>query len=176
MLIGLTGYAQSGKDTVAEILVSEGFTRVAFADIMREALLVLNPYAGTYRLREYVSVNGWDVAKVALPEIRNLMQRFGTEVGRGIFGEDFWIKQLLNRYDLTSKNYVVSDIRFPNEAGMIKDHNGLVWRITRPNVGPVNAHVSDKDMGNIKVDYTLNNDSDLESLVVLTKALLKANS
>ena len=44
MIIGLTGYAQSGKDTVAKILVENyGFTRIAFADKIREFLYETNP-------------------------------------------------------------------------------------------------------------------------------------
>jgi dephospho-CoA kinase len=44
MIIGISGYARSGKDTVANYLVEHHeFTRMAFADAMREALLRLNP-------------------------------------------------------------------------------------------------------------------------------------
>ena len=44
MIIGLSGYAQSGKDTVAKVLIEEyGFTRIAFADKIREFLYDLNP-------------------------------------------------------------------------------------------------------------------------------------
>jgi dephospho-CoA kinase len=44
MIIGLSGYARSGKDTVAELLcLNYGFRRISFADPMREAILILNP-------------------------------------------------------------------------------------------------------------------------------------
>ena len=44
MIIGLTGYARSGKDTVAQILVDKfGFTRVAFADPIRDFCYQVNP-------------------------------------------------------------------------------------------------------------------------------------
>ena len=46
-VIGLTGYAGSGKDTLANILVEEyGFTRIAFADKTKEFLYDLNPGIG----------------------------------------------------------------------------------------------------------------------------------
>ena len=42
VIIGLSGYAQSGKDTVANILVQHyGYKRVAFADKIRECLFAL---------------------------------------------------------------------------------------------------------------------------------------
>ena len=44
MIIGLTGYARSGKDTVAKILVDNyGYKRIAFADKIRELLVEINP-------------------------------------------------------------------------------------------------------------------------------------
>jgi hypothetical protein len=175
MIIGLSGYAQSGKDTIAEILVTEGFTRIAFADIMREALLALNPYAGKYRLQEYVSVNTWDVAKVSMPEVRRLLQYFGTDVGRELFGEDFWIQQLKRRYDLydPTKNWVISDCRFLNEAEEVKLLGGVMWRVLRPGNSPVNDHVSDQGLGYYKFDHVFNNDSSLSVLMDSVKAALK---
>ena len=44
MIIGISGYATAGKDTIGEILVeNHGFRRIAFADKLREVLLALNP-------------------------------------------------------------------------------------------------------------------------------------
>ena len=44
MIIGLSGYARSGKDAVAQVLVSEfGFKRVAFADPIRDLLYEMDP-------------------------------------------------------------------------------------------------------------------------------------
>ena len=65
MIIGLTGYARSGKDTVASILVEDyGFTRVAFADPIRDLLLKINPILENgYRLGEHVKEFGWELAK-----------------------------------------------------------------------------------------------------------------
>jgi hypothetical protein len=147
MIVGLSGFARSGKDTVANLLVEKhDFIRVAFADLIRESLLILNPYVGSFRLQEYVLIHGWDNAKSAIPEIRRLLQVFGTEIARDLYGESFWLDQLQRRYDLTNpnKNWVISDVRYDNEAQMIHDNNGEVWNIIRPGVGPVNEHSSDK--------------------------------
>ena len=44
LLIGLTGVAQSGKDTAAKVLIKKhGFRRIGFADKVRDCLLALNP-------------------------------------------------------------------------------------------------------------------------------------
>jgi dephospho-CoA kinase len=56
MIIGLSGYSRSGKDEVAKILVEDyGFTRIAFADKIRELLYEMNPIVDThYHLKSLV--------------------------------------------------------------------------------------------------------------------------
>ena len=79
MLIGTTGRKQAGKDSFAARLVeAHGFTRVTFADPMREFALALDPLVdGHYRLSEIVRSLGWDVAKESIPEVRRTLQRLG---------------------------------------------------------------------------------------------------
>jgi hypothetical protein len=148
LLIGLSGYARSGKDTVAELLcLNYGYKRVSFADPMRQALYVLSPKIDNIvRLSEYVDDYGWDVAKQN-QEVRRLLQVFGTEVGRKMFGLDFWIDIALK--DLSGDTQVViSDVRFPNEADAIAKLGGSVWRINRKNHSAVNGHASEHAMDN----------------------------
>jgi hypothetical protein len=180
MIIGLTGYAQSGKDTVAEILVKKyGFTRVAFADKIREFLYELNPVIKDgFKLRGIVDAYGWDVAKVNEPEIRRLLQEIGLSA-RKVFGDDFWIVQALdknNSYD----RLVITDVRFENEAEHIKlvgnwlDKPSEIWRIKRPNVRAVNEHVSESQMDGYKVDRILLNGGSLEELELLVQTRMGA--
>jgi dephospho-CoA kinase len=97
MIIGLSGYAQSGKDTVAELLcLNYGFKRISFALPMRDAIYTLNPLVeGTNRIVDLVDEYGWDVAK-ANPEVRRLLQVFGTDVGRKMFNENFRTSSLIH--------------------------------------------------------------------------------
>ena len=165
MIIGLSGYARSGKDTVANILVSQGFTRVAFADAIRESLFILNPLVGdSLRLQECIWMNGgWEGAKI-LPEVRTLLQVFGTDVGRKLLGENVWVDVLFSSLN-PDKNYVVSDVRFENECEAILSRGGEMWRINRADVGPVNGHISDSALDSYKdFAYTINNS---DSLTVL---------
>ena len=53
-----------------------------------------------------------------------------------------WVNAALATLDLT-KNYVFSDVRFPNEADAIKDLGGQIWRVHRTGVAPVNGHPSE---------------------------------
>ena len=175
MIIGLSGYAQSGKDTVAQILVEDyGYTRVAFADKLRELLFAMDPPVGidnhTVGLQNYVEVYGWDVAKQH-PHVRSMLQNLGLGA-RQLFGPQFWIneamKSMLNdpRPDL---KYVITDVRFINEADMVKANNGQVWRVKRDSVRPVNGHVSESQMDDYQVDQILKNDGSIEELKELIK-------
>jgi hypothetical protein len=171
MIIGLTGYAQSGKDTVAKVLVEHyGFTRVAFADPIRKLLYEMNPAVkdGDYRLQGVVDAYGWDVAKTAFPEVRRLLQDLGVGA-RNVFGEDFWVKQALVNYKLGDK-VVVTDVRFTNEADYLKSFpEAQLWRIKRMGVGAVNGHVSERDMDGYQVDQIFANNGTLENLELMIK-------
>ena len=104
MIIGLTGYAQSGKDTVANILVEKyGYQRVAFADPIRALLYEANPMLKEgYRVQGLVDSYGWDKVKVDYPEARRLLQDLGVGA-RKIFGDMFWVQQALSQVNLESK-------------------------------------------------------------------------
>jgi hypothetical protein len=169
-LLGLSGYAGAGKDELGK---ATGFQRVAFADPMREAMVTLNPKIQCRRrLADTVQELGWDAAKRAYPEIRELLQRFGTEVGRELFGENVWVDLAVNNLTPGDK-YVVTDVRFPNEAQKIKEMGGFVYRINRPGVEPPNAHYSERALADWKFDGFVENDGTLDDLAVTAKNLVE---
>lgn len=176
-IIGLTGFAQSGKDTAAGFLVERGWTRLAFADILRQSLYNLNPIVipgddgdgmavgPTHRrVQHLVDSYGWDVIKVQVPEVRELLQRMGTEVGRQLYGENFWVqmamRQMRQDHHNGEFNYVFTDVRFPNECDAVHNHGGLVFRIDRGN-SAVNAHASEAHVLTMPVDGVIRNTGDL---------------
>lgn len=169
MIIGLAGYAQSGKDTVAEHLIKNyGYRRVAFADQLRQALYNLNPLVTiadmvNVPLQSAVDGLGWESVKLDSPDVRRLLQRMGTEVGRQMWGEDFWVKQAMKNVSKFD-NVVFTDVRYPNENKAIINSGGTVWRIERPGIGPVNNHASETAMDSINVNKTIVNNSTKEDL------------
>jgi len=165
-LIGFTGFAQSGKDTAAGFLVERGFKRYAFADVLRWSLYELNPIIGIdesdgfWRVQNIVDSIGWDRAKVEYTEIRQLLQRFGTEVGRTIYGENFWVEMVMSRLN-EKGSYVITDARFPNEVKAIHDRGGKVFRIDRYDGKPANAHASE-NVQSLLVDGVIPNNGTVE--------------
>ena len=157
-VIGLSGYARTGKDTVAQILASEhGFTRIGFADALKEVMLRLDPYvttAGT-RLSTIVGSYGWERAKDNFPEVRRLLQAHGAAV-RDVVDPDVWVRALTMKLDPYGR-YVIPDVRFPNEKAAVERLGGRTVRVIRPDYGPVNGHISETALDDHHFDYILPN-------------------
>lgn len=165
-LIGLAGYARSGKDSLADYFVAtQFFTKRSFAEPMREALYRLNPTIDVqgYRasLRQAVDLIGWEDLKKVSADLRPLLQRFGTEVGRNMWGQDFWVNQLMGSLQ---GDTVIADVRFKNEADAVKNAGGVVWRVERPGVTKINNHISETELDGYDFDAVLVNDGTLPDL------------
>lgn len=168
MIIGLSGVARSGKDTVADHLVENyGFKKVSFADPIREALYRLNPEIDVdgydMRLKAAIDLMGWEQLKELSTGLRGLMQRMGTEVGREMFGENIWVDTALKGIAPEDK-VVITDVRFPNEADAIQATGGKLWRVERPGVGPANDHPSESALDTYEFPTKLANEGTLEDL------------
>jgi len=166
MIIGLSGYARTGKDTVAEILIRKyGYRRIAFADKIKEALITLNPIVVPeigLHLAEYVNDFSWEVAKNT-PEVRRLLQVMGTEVGRNLLSQDIWVEAALKDVRAGEK-IVLTDVRFPDEADAVKWLFGEVWRIERKGVLATNSHKSESALDEWIFDRIIDNSGTLEDL------------
>ena len=155
-IIGLTGLAFSGKDTVGAILGHHGYERRAFAD----------------PLKNIATAIGWDGSKTVLPRCelcgmrqgRELLQVLGTEGVRENIRDDAWILAFKDSLKPDSK-YVVTDVRFPNEAQAIHDMGGVIIRIERnQDTGVGTEHPSESNVDTIDADYVIHNNGTLEAL------------
>lgn len=171
MLIGLTGRAQAGKDTVYEVIARRfGYIapveRRAFADALYEsaarALGVTVSELRLWKTDDRITVDirdtdpdilGGSYPRVRL-SIREFLQRYGTEAHRDVFGPDFWVNQI----DLTHHELivVVTDVRFRNEAEAIQDAGGYVVRVEGPYVGD-DDHASEAPLSSFLIDYAIDN-------------------
>lgn len=145
-IIGITGYARHGKDTLAELMIERlgpSCVKLALADTMREMAVAIDPVVSLryeFRLARYVTYNqlvervGYDEAK-KYPEVRRFLQRLGTEAGRNVLGEDFWVEQTARRIaalPASVETVLITDVRFPNEAHWCHAY-GEVWAVARVN-------------------------------------------
>jgi len=169
-IIGLTGYAQSGKDTLASILTDRyGYKRIAFADTIREFLYEVNPMVAcspTGYLQDLVNLVGWDSAKQE-SQVRRLLQDLGV-AARKLIHEDIWVEVALQNITPDDR-VVITDVRFENEAAHISKLGGQLWRVKRPNVGAVNTHVSETQMDGYHVDQIILNNGTVDDLALLVQ-------
>lgn len=102
---------------------------------------------------------------------RQMLQRFGTEMGRENFGREFWIDLTLPvGSSYTGRKIVVSDVRFPNECDRIHELGGHVAFVDRP--GLIADDHPSEDIENLDVDYVLYNNSTIEHLYDYIEDLL----
>jgi hypothetical protein len=139
-IIGITGRAQHGKNTIAETISGyfgeDKVEIMGFADALRDIANALGQFVqisddGT-TYSESIRGAGYERTKVAYPKARQFLQVLGTEAVRDILGEDTWINALDNKIRKCDKPLVVViDVRFENEVNYILDH-GELWAVKRP--------------------------------------------
>ena len=168
MIIGFTGKKQSGKTEAARFL--EEYKLINFKDALIEEIVenfpdLLRELSISYKL----PIQALFLLKP--PLMRRLMQNYGTNVRRKD-KEDYWIKRWLYRVYPRDDNIVVDDVRFINEAKIIKQLGGTVIRLVRQTTEK-DTHISELEMDEIKEDYTINNNKDLVFLKEEVKKCLE---
>lgn len=144
---------------------------------------------------------------------RLLLQLIGTECGRNIIHPNIWVNSVFSNYGaketsfeksndfvLIGKekvpvkfpNWIITDLRFPNELKAIKKRGGISIRVNRsmnaingkcidkckdyPNCKPCGnikpQHESETALDNATFDYTINNNGTIEDLIIKVKEIL----
>lgn len=179
-IVGIAGYARSGKDTLGSFLVNEhGYERRSFAAALKDVLYATNPLAevgpetgGNQKAMRpvvfLVDEYGWDEAKNMSPGfygVRGLLQRLGTEGGRNVLGQNIWVDTVMSTLtDPTDGKYVFTDMRFPNEFLAIVHKGGLALRVVRDEAAPVNPHISETALDGYEFDGVVDNNGTLDDL------------
>lgn len=165
VLIGLTGKARSGKDTVAKLLQKHNALQtISFAEPIRAALrgmmhLTDEHFHGKLKEQELEWLG---------KSPRQLMQLLGTEWGRHLVNENIWLLLAQRQIEAAHKiglPVVVTDVRFENEAKFIREQGGVLWHIYRNGVESVNSHASEAGVAfDYAQDFSIENNSTLEEL------------
>lgn len=214
MIIGLNGYAQSGKDTFGRLLqyhLTKNAKDVSMLDVLNnyqnhqwwleeQSSWEIRKFAG--KLKQVASLltgipiekfedqefkntylsDEWRIHGLPL-KVREFLQLLGTNALRDCLHPNTWVNALFADYHCVPAdrapggwdcdNWIITDVRFPNEAKAIKDRGGIIIRIDRPGTKPINSHVSETFLDDWKFDYKVANVSDLVSFSFTAEIILK---
>ena len=195
MIIGISGKAQSGKDTVCRMIV---YTLWYYNYSQRLKPFGIEHYYNTYeRFGDVIDFTHWyktsfanklkqclsNILNVSISKfednefkksevewlgmtVRELLQKFGTAI-RNEVSDDFWVKACLNNLE-KDDDCLITDVRFKSEAKGIKDLEGIIVRVNREGAGAGN-HISEIDLDDYSFDYVINNDGSMEDLLLKVK-------
>ena len=192
MIIGLCGAQGSGKDTVANILITEyGFVKLTFASTLKDVVAIL--FSWPRDLLEGLTeesriwrenVDDFWSEKLSIPSFtpRKALQMIGTDLFRIHFNNDIWISIVENKISTILKNnpntnIVISDCRFANEFSLIKQFtDSHIIMILREKNKSINKlyHSSETEWINYNFDAILQNDNSIDDLKSNLKSLLSS--
>lgn len=164
MLIGITGPAGAGKDTAADYLVANyGYIKRSFAGPLKRMMAAAGWPEPANREDKEKSIPGFSFSW------REAAQKLGTEYGRGL-DSDVWVKIMQREiFDTPSIQFVLPDVRFENEARMIRDSGGILLFMQgrKVELGEQAEHVSEQGVRfypNLDRDILVDNRSTVADL------------
>ena len=158
MLIGITGKAGSGKDTVADYICDNyGWVKYSLASPIKRGICAIFGWDDSMfqnrELKESVTEHG--------KSPRQMAQTLGTEWGRELINERIWLMLAEKFIRESRKAVVIPDVRFENEAHMIRREGGIIIHLDR-DVESVAAHSSEAGV-----------DQEIEDLVIVNNGSIK---
>lgn len=165
-VIGVTGKARGGKDTLArhihKVLGKERAAKTAFADPIKEMLKVL----GVEDIDKYKTLEHPLLGVTS----RVMMQTLGTEWGRDTIGESIWI-DIAKKHGNGKEFLIISDVRFDNEAEYVRENGFLIHVEGRGGIDT--DHNSESGILFKFGDFKLDNSYDVEMLEQQAVTLLE---
>jgi hypothetical protein len=184
MIIGITGFKRSGKNTVCNYLsMKYGFTEYAFASPIKEISYKLFDWnkEDDEQLKETIDPK-WGISR------REFWQWFGTEAMQYHLPEEFpnyankigrrlWSEIFRNLYEKNKDiNYAISDFRFPHEQQLLTELNAITIKVVNRKLLNKDLHESEMHIETIKCDYTVFNETSFKDLYKQVDLIMKSIS
>ena len=176
MIVAFTGQRGHGKNTAADALIAKGFVPMAFADPIRDIAKI------AYGLQDHEMADPIlkeaTLARWPFKSPRDILQRVGTEMFRK-YVDDTWVHALKFRIqkalDSGAPGVVITDLRFLNEAAMLRNAGATILKIIdprKPHNDAASQHQSEMEIDKITPDWTITNDQTIARLHVAVLDIL----
>lgn len=166
MVLGLAGRMRSGKTELAKVCENYGYEKLYFAlplkrlcaELLDISIDELNRLKAD---REEIGVMiGEDLCRiiseeteipldivkrtcegVVIKDVRHMLQFIGTDLIRK-YNTNWHVDRIREMID-RNKNYVIDDVRFPNEKALIEELGGDCWFVIRTTLDNISNHESE---------------------------------
>jgi len=134
-------------------------------------------FIGTQSMRNIIHEDCWVNALFNDYEIKYINQAQGIKVRASDY--EYYEAGLDSKEEIVTKhepNWIITDLRFPNEFQAIKDRKGITIRVNRYNSNKdldFDSHESENALDNVVSDYIIDNNGTIEQLIERVKQILK---
>jgi hypothetical protein len=170
-IIGFHGEAGSGKDASGAYLMAHGWARLSFASPIYDMLELIGFGRPTTQAEKDALIPEFGVSW------RHAAQTLGTEWGRQMINPDLWllVAGRMVRNSPPAARFVVTDVRFPNEAAMIRAAGGKVVHLKGRKADGTKPHASEEPLPILEGDIVVHNDTEgLDTLHEKLRLALRA--
>lgn len=174
-VIGFAGAKQAGKSTSAQALSPFNYRVYSFADPIRKLCRALG-----ITKKYYSKDKDAPIPHLGKKSARYIMQTLGTDWARDMVSESIWLDMMEKRLVDAHKNkflITVDDVRFDNEATLIRNMGGIIIRIIRGGTQS-DTHISEKGVSDDLVSSEIENTGSVTDLsdklenIIYDKSLL----
>lgn len=178
MIIGISGRIGSGKDTLAKFIqaLDSSWEVKKFAGKLKQiASLLTGVPVKAFESQSF--------KKEIMPAVwggmtyREFLQKLGTDAIRDGLHTNTWVNALFADYKLIPRggddqpapfvsypNWLITDVRFPNEAEAVKKYGGIMVRLKRNELPAAGLHPSETALDDYPFDLVIDNNGDLDKL------------
>lgn len=173
--IGFAGRMKAGKDTAARYAADKilqwkgsnfGIRQLAFAKPLKDIAMV---YMGLNKHHCYDQEGKAEFNEFWGMTNREILQKLGDGMRREVH-PDFWTKLIERKlHDCIEEGemFILTDVRYPNEAELIRKYGGIIIQLNRQCINPPEGtvdHPSERPLDSQYVDFSIDNDFSLEEL------------
>lgn len=171
-IIGITGLKRAGKDTISDYLhYKHHYKKYHFAAPIKSMISALLKYIEIENPSLYIDDHKETDLPILNASYRKLAQTIGTEWGRCLINNNIWI-DIAKHHCRNDELVCFADVRFDNEAKLIKDLGGIIIKVNRDSNKSSDTHRSEQGVSSDYIDYNVLNNGTIQDLHIQIDKIL----